>query len=126
MFTRLSGSSGYFLLGVVAYSNKAKAEILKIPYDIILRHGAVSRRVACLMARAARKIACSDIGIGITGIAGPTGGMPDKPAGTVFIALENKNKGICRKFHFRGNRSCVRRQAALKSLELLKSACLKR
>lgn len=122
LLTNLSGSSQYFILGVVAYSNEAKKKILGTPLSLITTHGAVSKEVASSMAGRIRKIANTDIGIGITGIAGPSTGTPQKPVGTVFIALDSKKKRICRKFHFKGTRLCIRKTAAVKSLELLKEA----
>jgi len=120
LLTRIPGSSQYFILGVVAYSNKAKETILKIPSSIITKNGAVSKQVAIKMARNIRKLAKTDFGIGVTGIAGPTGAIPSKPVGTVFIAIDTKNKKTCKRFHFTGNRINVRKNAALKSLDLLK------
>ena len=119
--TQIPGSSKYFILGVVLYSNKAKEDILKIPADIIAEKGAVSKDVAGLLAKSVRLIAKADFGIGITGIAGPTGGSKEKPVGTVFIAIDAKNKKICKKFNFRGSRLAIRKRAALKALELLGS-----
>ena len=119
--TQIPGSSKYFILGVVLYSNKAKEDVLKIPADIIAKKGAVSKDVAGLLAKSVRLIAKTDFGIGITGIAGPTGGSKEKPVGTVFIAIDAKNKKICKKFNFRGSRLAIRKRAALKALELLGS-----
>lgn len=121
-FTQAPGSSRYFILGIVAYSNKAKMSILKIPEHIILQKGAVSEVVATLMARAVRLIAGADFGIGITGIAGPTGGSKEKPVGTVFIAVDSKDNKICKRFLFKGSRIRIRETAALGALELLKRA----
>jgi nicotinamide-nucleotide amidase len=120
LLTQISGSSQYFILGVVVYSNKAKETILKIPSSIITKNGAVSKQVAIKMARNIRKLAKTDFGIGVTGIAGPTGAIPSKPVGTVFIAIDTKNKKICKRFHFTGNRINIRKNAVLKSLDLLK------
>lgn len=120
LLTNFSGSSRYFMLGVVAYSNQAKKSILKISPRLISDYGAVSGEVASLMAERIRKIADADIGIGITGIAGPGGATPQKPVGTVFIALSGRKKRICKKFSFKGDRATVRKKSALKSLELLK------
>jgi nicotinamide-nucleotide amidase len=120
LLTDIPGGSKYFLLGVVAYSNKAKETLLRIPRPLLTRRGAVSKEVAKKMAESIRKLAKADFGIGITGIAGPTGGSPDKPIGTVFIAIDTNNKKICKKFNFAGNRTSVRNKAALKALELLK------
>lgn len=122
LLTELSGSSNYFILGVVAYNNKVKESVLKIPGKIILKNGAVSAEVAKRMAKAVKRIAKTDFGIGITGIAGPTGGSIEKPVGTVFIAVTNKNRVICKKFRFSGSRNMIRNKAALKALELLKAA----
>jgi nicotinamide-nucleotide amidase len=108
-------------LGIVAYSNQAKENLLGISPALIKRFGAVSKEVACHMAEAARKIAKADFGIGITGIAGPTGGTPTKPAGTVFVAIETKDKKICKRLHFKGSRSDVRQKAALYCLSMLKA-----
>jgi nicotinamide-nucleotide amidase len=120
MLTRLSGSSRYFVLGVVSYSNQAKEIILRIPPHLISLHGAVSPAVAKRMAKNVRKIARTEVGIAITGIAGPTGGTPSKPIGTIFISIDSKNKNICEKFNFQGSRTGIRKKAALKGLELLK------
>jgi len=120
LLTRFSGSSRYFMLGIVAYSNEAKKNVLKIPSCLIAKYGAVSGPVAVAMAEAVKKIAKADFGIGITGIAGPTGRTPAQPTGTVFIAVANKNKTICEKYHFKGNRASVRKKSAVVALQLLK------
>ncbi|MFA4842873.1 MAG: CinA family protein [Candidatus Omnitrophota bacterium] len=117
--TSLSGSSRYFLLGVVAYSNKVKSDLLKIPASLITRKGAVSKDVARILAENIRKISKSDFGIGITGIAGPAGASPNKPIGTVFIAIATKNKNLSQKFKFSGNRINIMKNAALAALKLL-------
>lgn len=118
--TQLSGSSAYFKLGIVAYSNQAKSRLLGIPAGLITRKGAVCAEVARCMAEEIREITNSDIGIGITGIAGPTGGSSQKPVGTVFIAAASKSKTLCRKFRFKGNRTAIRKKATLEALKLLK------
>jgi nicotinamide-nucleotide amidase len=120
LLTQVSGSSQYFTLGITTYSNNTKVAILKVPHGVILRKGAVSKDVAYRMAQSVRKLAKTDFGIGITGIAGPTGGTPQKPIGTVFIAINSKNEKKCNKYIFKGGRKTIRKQAALKSLELLK------
>ena len=120
LLTSLAGSSGYFLLGVVAYSNKSKEMILNIPAKTIAKYGAVSRQVAILMARNIRKKTKTDFGISITGIAGPTGATPTKPVGTVYICLSGKNKNICLKFNFPGNRENIRKKSTQEALCLLK------
>ncbi len=120
MLTHNSGSSKYFILGIVSYSNKAKNTLLGIPNSIILKKGAVSYETARKMAQAARTLGKSDFGIGITGIAGPKGATPKKPVGTVFIAIDFKSKKLCEKFNFKGSRNNIRKQATLKALKLLK------
>ena len=122
LLTNLPGSSKYFILGVVAYSNRVKTGILHIPATLITKKGAVSPEVARKMAQGVRKLAKTDFGIGITGIAGPSGGTKAKPVGTVFIAVTNIQKTLCRELHFRGIRSLIRKQAAIKALKLLAKA----
>lgn len=119
LLTRFAGSSKYYILGVVTYSNKAKENILKIPHSIIQKNGAVSKPVAEMMADHIRRLAKTDYGIGVTGIAGPGGASPKKPKGTVFIAVSSLSRKICKKFVFYGNRNLVQKKAALKALNLL-------
>jgi len=120
--TSLPGSSAYFILGIVAYSNQAKTKLLKVPPGLISSKGTVSKEVAVGLAVNARKISGADIGISITGIAGPAGGTSKKPLGTVFIAIARKNKISCRKFKFSGGRINIRKKAALTALKLLLTA----
>ncbi len=117
--TSLAGSSKYFKLGTVVYSNEAKVHLLKIPGKIIAAEGAVSAKVAVLLAKNVRKIAKTDIGIGITGIAGPAGGTLRKPVGTVFIALAGIGSTRHLKNLFKGSRDAVRKQTVSKTLKLL-------
>jgi nicotinamide-nucleotide amidase len=119
ILTRYSGSSAYFLSGAVVYSNKAKRDLLHIPAKLIDSHGAVSRQVAIAMAANVRKLARADIGIGITGIAGPTGGTTAKPIGTVYIAVATSKRILCKRHNFRGSRSSIQKQAALVALGTL-------
>ncbi len=119
LLTSLPGSSAYFLLGVVTYSNKSKEIILGVPAKIIARYGAVSVQVARLMAQNIRKKARADFGLSITGIAGPGGATPAKSIGTVYICLSAKNKNTCRKFNFLGRRQNVRKKAVQEALRLL-------
>lgn len=117
--TSLSGSSRYFLLGVVAYSNAAKIKILKVPAALIAECGAVSDPVARHMAVSVRRIARSDFGIGITGIAGPAGATTAKPVGTVYIAVSSKKGCASRRFQFKGSRTEIRKRAARYALAML-------
>jgi len=110
--TNVSGSSAYFSGGVVTYSNQSKIHILKVPDEIIDNLGAVSPQVACSMAENVRKLFKADYGIGITGIAGPTGGTKEKPIGLVYMAIASPHHGIKDyKCHFSGNRQEIKDQA---------------
>ncbi len=107
--TNVPGSSDYFLEGVVSYSNEAKVKILGVPEEIIKAHGAVSAPVVEAMASGVRMLAGSDIGIGVSGIAGPSGGTPEKPVGTVFIGIDSQKKGArSEKFLFHGTREEIK------------------
>jgi len=117
--TQLPDSSKYFILGVVVYSNQAKEDILGVPSKIIVKNGAVSKDVARRMAKSVRLKAKTDFGIAITGIAGPAGGSKAKPVGTVFIAVDSKNKNICKKFRFSGPRATIRNKSAFKVIEII-------
>ena len=117
--TARPGSSAYFKLGVVSYSNQAKTSLLKVPPQMLSRFGAVSRQTCCRMATQVRRMAATDIGIAITGIAGPSGAVPGKPVGTVFIALATKTTCRCRRFLFKGSRSAVRTQSCAQALAML-------
>lgn len=119
LLTDISGSSKYFILGIAAYSFEAKKKLLRIPASILKSKGAVSKEVAKLMAKNVRNIAKSDIGLGITGIAGPTGGTKSKPLGLVYIAVASNNKTITKKFILKGTRSQVRQKSAAKALGLI-------
>ncbi|MEI6631079.1 MAG: CinA family protein [bacterium] len=121
LLTDIPGSSSYFILGLVTYSNKAKETFLTIPRSLILKNGAVSKEVAEALAIGVRKKIKTDFGIGITGIAGPTGQTQTKSIGTVFICVAMKNKKLSKKFIFRGTRLGVRHKAALEAIKLLKS-----
>ncbi len=117
--TNISGSSAFFWLGIIAYDNQAKVKLLKIPPLTIKKYGAVSFPVVKLMAKNVQKILNTDLGISITGIAGPSGGTKDKPVGLVFIAVANQQKVLSRQFYFKGSRLSIKDQAAQKALEML-------
>ncbi len=87
--TDVPGSSGMFLLGVTAYANEMKTRVLGVPSALISEKGAVSQEVAAEMAKGARRVSGADIGVGITGVAGPGGGTPEKPVGTIYIAVDS-------------------------------------
>jgi nicotinamide-nucleotide amidase len=106
--TNISGSSEFFERGVVVYSNRAKTEILQIPEEKIAELGAVSGPVAEMMAEGVRRISKTTLGLGITGIAGPTGGSEEKPVGTVFIALAVLERTTSRRYRFWGDREQIK------------------
>lgn len=122
--TDIPGSSRYFKMGIVVYSNKSKENILGIPIEIIKRHGAVSKETASLMAKNIRKLTETDIGVGISGIAGPGGGSGKKPVGLVYIALATKRKTFSREFRFLGQREIIKYKATQAALNMLRLQCL--
>lgn len=117
--TNISGSSNYFLGGVVAYSNEAKEKILGLPHETILRYGAVSEESARAMAEGARRLFVSDLALAVTGIAGPTGGTPEKPVGLVYIALAVEEEVRCERHIWSGDRLQNKAQSAEAALEML-------
>ncbi len=118
--TSVSGSSRYFKGSVIAYSNDIKTNILKIPNKTIEKHGAVSREVVTLMAENIRKLMKCNISVAVSGIAGPEGGTPDKPVGTVWIAISTENETQAFQFVFGDNRerNIIRTGAAAMHLVL--------
>lgn len=124
-FTNISGSSLYFERGVATYSNEAKIELLGIPKEIIGKYGAVSEQVAILMAEGVRKLAKTDYGLSATGIAGPTGGTPEKPVGLVFIGFAHENDSFAQKFMFGQDRNSNRERAAQAALNLVRLFLIK-
>jgi nicotinamide-nucleotide amidase len=115
--TNVAGSSAYFERAVVVYSNAAKTDLLGVPGELIEKHGAVSREVAKAMAKGIRERAKTDLGIAVTGIAGPTGGTPEKPVGLVYIALATNDGVKADEYRFLGTRSQVRQRAAQMALD---------
>lgn len=118
--TNVPGSSDYFDGGVITYSNDAKRELLKVPEDTIATYGAVSRQTAVAMAEGIRKLRGIEVGIGVTGIAGPAGGTEAKPVGLVYIALSSPVRVECKEFRFGGNRELIKLQASEAALSMLK------
>ncbi len=109
--TELAGSSEWFERGYVTYSNQAKIDCLGVPNATLERFGAVSEEVARSMVQGAQKNAGVQVAIAITGIAGPTGGSPEKPVGTVCFGWAIDEKWICKTAHFIGDRQAVREEA---------------
>lgn len=118
--TKVPGSSRYFLGGAVAYANRLKAELVGVSPELIQRWGAVSAPVAEAMAVGIRKRCLADLGIGITGIAGPEGGTPEKPVGTVFIGIADPNGCRVTRHRFSGDRHRIQTLAAHTGLNLLR------
>ena len=118
--TSVSGSSRYFLGGTVVYSNELKTELGGVPKKLIGAHGAVSREVAIALAQGIRSRTAATFGIGITGIAGPTGGTPEKPVGLVFIAIADDKSADVVERRFPGDRERIRLWASFTALDLLR------
>ena len=111
--TAVEGCSACFDCGVVSYANHIKEKLLGVDGAVIKKMGAVSAPVALQMARGIIKLSGSDLGIGITGLAGPTGGSETKPVGLVYIALaDNRDFEICNRFVFEGGRGEIRQSSA--------------
>ena len=118
--TSISGSSRYFLGGAVVYSNQLKTELAGVPADMIERHGAVSREVAAALAEGIRYRCESTLGVGITGVAGPNGGTPDKPVGLVFHAVASDSGTEVVQRNFPGDRKRIRWFASTMALDMVR------
>jgi nicotinamide-nucleotide amidase len=123
--TDVPGSSEYVERGVVCYSNRAKTELLGVPGDLLRDHGAVSEPVGLAMARGVRERSGTDLGVGITGIAGPGGGTPVKPVGTVIVALAWAGGERVRTMWFPGDREYVKFFASQAALDLVRRHVLR-
>ncbi len=119
--TNIPGSSGYFERGVVTYSNEAKMELLAVPKEILQRHGAVSEQTAKAMASGVRRLAETDFGLSTTGIAGPSGGTPEKPVGLVFIGIAQGEESIARRFVFTKDRLRNKERTVQATLDILRT-----
>ena len=122
LVTRVAGASAVFDLGVVAYANAMKVRVAEVPTALLEAHGAVSAPVARALAEGARRVAGAHWGVGITGIAGPSGGTPEKPVGTVHLAIAGAEGTTAVQRAYRGDRERIRRQAAYEALDLLRRA----
>ncbi len=118
--TETPGSSRYFERGVVCYSNRAKEELLGVPLGLIEQHGAVSEPVALAMARGVVERSGVAVGVGLTGIAGPDGGTPEKPVGTVFLASVVPDGVRQRRLALSGDRQAIRERSVVAALDLLR------
>lgn len=118
--TNVSGSSRYFMASVISYSNESKENFFGVSGKSLKKYGAVSKEVAFQMAKGIKFLACVDIGLGITGIAGPTGATKKKTIGLVYIALVTDKKKIVKELRFRGSRKDIKFQASQVALDLIR------
>lgn len=122
--TDIAGSSGWFERGFVAYTNEAKADLLGVSPAIIATHGAVSEAAVLAMATGALARSRAQVAVAVTGIAGPGGGSPEKPVGTVWLAWQRRGRdAIARLARFDGDRRAVRRQTVVAALRGVIDAC---
>jgi len=117
--TNVPGSSEYFEGSIVSYSYEAKVSLLGVSWDTLHVHGAVSRETVIEMAHGAKKLLDVDIAVSISGIAGPGGGMPEKPVGTTWIGLVANDGEWAREFHFQGDRDQNKESSANAALQVL-------
>ncbi len=118
--TNVSGSSAYFIRGVVAYHNNAKTALLGVPKSLLEKHGAVSAECAAAMAEGIRSSAGTDFGLSATGIAGPSGGSAEKPVGLVFISCADSSGTVTEKHRFLRERLWNKERSATAALDLLR------
>jgi nicotinamide-nucleotide amidase len=124
LITEVAGSSDYFERGLVSYSNRSKVELLGVPPEVLKRHGAVSAECAAAMASGLRERAGTSLALSVTGIAGPAGGSPEKPVGTVWFGLAEAAGTLSRKQFFRGSRAEIKILAAWSGLDWLRRRLL--
>jgi len=117
--TNIQGASDYFDMGFVTYSNDSKELYLFVPEEVIAEKGAVSSEVAKEMAEGLREATHADIALSVTGIAGPGGGTPEKPVGTVFVGLASKDGTFVNRFLFSGDRISIKEQTSEAALKLV-------
>ena len=125
LFTSVPGSSSYFLGSVTSYANSVKENVLKVPAEIIKKHGAVSSECAAAMADGVRKLTGSDYAVSTTGIAGPTGGTPEKPVGTVWIGVSSEKGTETYKIQYNGDRQRNIERSSAYALNLIRKKILK-
>jgi len=118
--TSISGSSRYFVGGAIVYSNELKTSLAEVPAELIEKHGAVSREVAAAMAEGIRKRCSATLGVGVTGVAGPAGGTPEKPVGLVFHALASEGGTEVIERKFPGDRKRIRWFASQQALDMVR------
>jgi nicotinamide-nucleotide amidase len=116
VLTDAPGASAWFTGAVVAYANAVKRDVLGVSQDTLDAKGAVSREAVLAMARGARGVMRADVAVAISGVAGPSGGTPQKPVGTVWVAWEGPDGVAVKRFQFDGDRLAVKRQAAREAM----------
>ena len=119
LITEVAGSSDYFVGGVIVYSNEAKEKLLAVPPETLEHHGAVSEPAARQMALGVRRLLRADVGLSVTGIAGPGGGSADKPVGLVYVALDADDGQECRRIVLDGDRHENKARSARAALGML-------
>ncbi len=119
--TDVAGSSNYVEGSIVSYSNEVKNKNLHVDADTLKNFGAVSEQTARQMSANVRKLFNTDIGVGVTGIAGPGGGSAEKPVGTVYISVSNADKTLVKSFNFSGTRSEIKNQSCDAALSMIKN-----
>ena len=120
LITNVNGSSNYFERGYVVYSNRSKIELLDVPEDTIKKYGAVSSHTAIAMAEGVKRKSGTNIGLSVTGIAGPSGGTIKKPVGLVYIAVSGDKKTEYKEYRFRGKRHKIKSESANAALKCLR------
>jgi len=119
--TNVPGSSNYYNCSVIAYSNQSKIDTLHVSPETLKKFGAVSHQMAIEMAQGIKQISGSDLGLAVTGIAGPGGGTPEKPVGLVYICLASDESVVCEEFRFKGKRGEIKFQASEAALQMIKN-----
>lgn len=119
LLTEVPGSSAYVRGGIVAYADEVKRDLLGVTADVLAAHGAVSAQVAVAMAEGARDRLRTQLGVGVTGIAGPNGGSEAKPVGLVYVAVAGPGSTTVRRFLWPGDRSENKRDSARAAIEML-------
>ena len=118
--TDIPGASDVISGGIVAYTEETKVQVLGVPEDLIMQHGAVSAETAVAMATAAAELLSSDYGLSTTGFAGPTGGTKEDPVGTVYIGYHSPSGAWCKRIYIKGDRELVRQRTSVYALDLMR------
>jgi PncC family amidohydrolase len=119
LLTNVAGSSTYYVGSVTAYAYEAKVRLLRVSWETLEKYGAVSAETVIEMARGVRLALAADIGLAVSGIAGPSGGTPEKPVGTTWIGLSSPREEFARHYLWSGDRLANKEQSAEATLQLL-------